>query len=209
MNDQSRYLSESAVKELWRDFAQDLTKKKVSIQIYRRLNSWQECFAKVTGLPAFAGGGACLSRRNDAFKIHLYVSEEMWIEERLNLFLHELGHIYLDHLERQEIDYPEKDVEADAWVNVNFTAELRLIKEFVHWERHQYAPILRPKEKALPPGTKRVIREQIGDRFFVTKAQKAPLASWLTECKRKVEYYERLTKRLRLNQDRRRNTKLP
>lgn len=170
---------------LWCRFAGELTGKKVTIQIYSDYGTWSRRFFRLCGLSARFGGGACVSQRSGKHIIHLYVPETRWLEERFELFLHELAHIHLGHFGERKGSCLTKEVEADAWVAVNFSQELDAIDRFVGWERWQRDPESRRKRRPVTANVRRLIREQFGNWFLVTDAEKLLLESWLQEVRQR------------------------
>jgi len=174
---------------IWRQFSTDLTGKPVSIRIYRDYNEWKVCFLRVTGMHARMGGSACLSLRNGRHTIHIYVPESFRLEERFRLFLHELGHIHLDHFGKAEGSYLDKESEADAWVALNFSRELNVIDRLVHWRsygKESYSDSDRP---VISGDIMEQVRQDIGDWFIVNDKDKSALSNWINECEEEINEY--------------------
>jgi len=181
---------------IWRRFARNLTGNAIGIRVYTEFEPWRKCLARVTGLPTRLSGGACASLFKGQFTIHLYVPDTWWLEERFDLFLHELAHIHLGHFGKRRGSYFDKENEAEAWVAVNFSEELKTIDRCIHWRRFQRESALLLKRKTIPPALKRRTRKELGDWFFITDVERTPLLPWLTEVERDLQWSVRMDVRM-------------
>jgi len=163
----------------WTKFSQNLTGKKSRIQLHRDYDEWKECFAKIMGFPSRFSGGAFLSRKRNEFTIHLYLPESMTLEDRFEGFLHELAHIYLDHLGEREGGIVDCDAEADGWVFVNFSEEIRILRRLIHWRRYGEDSVSEIERPDVTQEQIDQIRSDIGDGFILKKKDKSVLSEWL------------------------------
>lgn len=171
----------------WRQFAQDLTGKRVSIRFDTGYADWKRCLAKVTGLhPRFAGR-ACASLKGGRFLIYMYLPEGRRLEDSFELFLHELAHIHLGHLGESEKGLFEMEAEADVWVAVNFSEELKLIDRLSRWSNFGHESEASRDWQMIAPEVRERVRGKVANSFFLIDKDKAPLIPWLTSAKRELE----------------------
>jgi hypothetical protein len=186
-NTPSETWAEDELVSTWREFAQDLTGKKVGIKIHTEYAGWKKCVTDVTGLHPRFVDGACTSLRSGKFTIHLYVPNDRKLDERFEHFLHELAHIHLGHLGESEKGLLEMESEADVWVAVNFSDELRLIDRLRQWTYFDHESEGSRNWQMIAPEMKERVRRKVGKSFFLSDGEKAPLIPWLTGAKRELE----------------------
>ncbi len=197
MEDIKSYWPPGETLALWQRFASELTGKQVSIRIYKEYGDWKECLSRVVGLHPMFAGGACMSARNEKCTIHLYLPGNYYIEDRFYLFLHELAHIYLDHAGKREGAILEMEAEADGWVAVNFAEEIKTLERLMDWHQYGKEHESTGEQKAVSSRQKAAIRKMMGDWFFLTEEDKAPLTPWFQEVEYQLQWQISMNKRMK------------
>jgi len=181
--------SSQEILRIWRQFSHELIGVPVRIQIYRDYNEWKVIFVEVTGMPARMGGSACASLNNGKHTIHIYIPESFRIEERFKLFLHELGHIHLGHFGEREGSYLDKENEADAWVALNFSRELKVIDRLVHWQSYGKESETDRNRPVISNEIIEQVRQDMGDWFIVGDEFKSTILNWISKCEEEIKDY--------------------
>ena len=163
----------------WKKFSHELIGKPVNIRIHQDYDEWKQCFSEILGFPARMSGGAFASEKESQFTIHLYVPETMVLEDRFGVFLHELAHIHLGHFGEREGDYLAKEAEADGWVAVNFSEEIKTIMRLLHWRRYGGDSESEIERPVVTQEQKERVRSEMGDWFILEDTQKSGLSKWM------------------------------
>jgi len=181
-----RQMFENKLLSIWSDFSNELTGNTINIQIHEDYDEWKRCFLKIMGFPARVSGGAFASVLNNRHTIHLYVSDTMLLEDRFSAFLHELAHIYLGHFSDAEGTLIEKEAEADGWVAVNFSEEIKTVRRFIHWRQYDCESESELAQPTVSAEEKNKVREEIGEWFVIEKEKKGRLMEWIVFCEHEL-----------------------
>lgn len=175
--------------ESWQWLAESVTGLKVPIQLWRNLESWAS-FSRWPGLPPWHISPGCLRLKRKKFTIHLFLENGEWLDSRLPTFLHELGHIYLNHLPCTGKTISILEDETNSWRSLNFTTEMNLVERFIALERWG--------QKVPPSRLRRRIRgkklakmfERFGPRFQLSEHSKIPIDLWSADIRRGLEFHK-------------------